>query len=118
MSVNNIIASNNSYIIAASIMDYEARMIAAKLRSYGITPTGNKNKDKAKLHEIELRESKQSDYVTNKLITVSVSEQDKIQNTKKDKQENLNPEKYINYQKAQKILGEQIYIANQMNKKK
>lgn len=114
----NVNSLDYFYNIVSSSLDYEAKRIAAKLRSYGITPTGNKNKDKAKLHEIELREAKQSDSVSNKLITVNKSKQDKIQTEKKEKREILNPKQYLNSQKAQQLLGEQIYIANQINKKK
>ena len=39
-------------------MDEEHQQIARRLRMYGITPSGNKSADKAKLHEIELREAK------------------------------------------------------------
>lgn len=99
-------------------IDEEEKKIIRKLRAYGITPTFNKSRDKAKLHEIELREAKKEDCVSHKFLTVTTNEQEKIQEKKKEKRKEVNPEKYMNSQKAQKLLGEQIYLAIKMKQKK
>lgn len=96
-------------------LDWEERRIAKKLLSYGIQPTLNKTIDKAKLHEIELREAKKENCVSNKFITVGHSEQEKIQEKKKEKCKEINPEQFM---EAQNALGEQIYLAIQMKQKK
>lgn len=96
-------------------LDWEERRIAKKLLSYGIQPTFNKTTDKAKLHEIELKEAKKENCVSNKFITVSPSEQEKIQEKKKEKRKEVNPEQFM---EAQNLLGEQIYLAIQMKQKK
>lgn len=95
--------------------DEEEKRIAAKLLAYGVQPSFNKTTDKAKLHEIELREAKKENCVSNKFITVGVNEQEKIQEKKKQKRKEVNPEKFAD---AQKVLGEQIYLAIKMKQKK
>ena len=59
--------------------DNEHLEIMRRLRAYGVTPTGDKTTDKNKLREIELKKAKEENTVTNKFLTVSTSEQEKIQ---------------------------------------
>ena len=98
--------------------DEEEKRIIKKLLAYGVQPTYSKTIDRARLHEIELREAKKENCVSNKFLTVGVNEQEKIQEKKKEKRKEVQPEKYINSQKAQKLLGEQIYLAIKMKQKK
>ena len=81
---------------------------------YGITPTGNKTADKNKLREIELREAEQESCVSSKFVTVTRSEQEKIQERKKQHRKEVNPEIYQNPTQGQKLLGEQIMLAIKM----
>lgn len=73
-------------------IDEEEKRIMRRLKQYGIKPSGKKSVDKAKLHEIELKEAQQLNYVTNKFLTVTKMEQEKIQDKKKVKRKENNPE--------------------------
>ena len=98
-------------------VDVEWLNIIKRLQSYGKKSTGSKDKDKALLHSIEL-EKAEIDPVSNKFLTVTLGEREKIKNKKKEKRIENNPEAYPNSQKGAKILGEQIYLAIQMKNKK
>lgn len=99
-------------------MDEEEKRIARRLLQYGITPTGNKTADKARLHEIEIKEAKTLNYISNKFLTVTKTEQQNIQEAKKEKRKEINPELYSDTDNANKVLGEQIYLAIKMKKDK
>ena len=55
---------NISAINQMACMDYEYMQIIRRLKMYGLSPTGSKSADKARLHEIELREAKKENCVT------------------------------------------------------
>lgn len=125
MAMNGV----TSYAVCTSgcSMDAEEKRIAARLRQYGIKPTGDKNTDKAKLREIELREAKNETGVSNKFLTVTKGEQEKIQAQKKELKKQLNPEQFPNSEKiqrrkaaekAEKALGEQLFLAIKMKEKR
>lgn len=77
--------SNYTFSYAALGLDSEEKEIIALLLSYGITPTGDKSKDRAKLHEIEHQKAIQEAVVSsNKFHTVSKSEQENIQEKKNE----------------------------------
>ncbi len=101
----------------ASAPDSEHQQIMRKLMAYGVTPTGNKAADKALLHEIELKLAKMENCVSSKFLTVTKAEQEKIQEDKKEKRMENNPELYQNSMQGQQILGEQIMLAIEMKKK-
>ncbi len=102
------------------VIDEEERRIMAKLLEYGEIPTGNKTADKTKLRNIELKKAKQEPCVSNKFLTVTVAEQEKIQEKKKEKREIDNPKDPVfeasNF-KGAKAMGEQLYLAIQLKKK-
>ena len=101
-------------------IDEEEKRIMAKLLEYGETPTGNKTVDKAKLRNIELKKAKLEPCVSNKFITVSIAEQERIQEKKKEKREIDNPKDPIfeaSDFKGAKAMGEQLYLAIQLKKK-
>lgn len=125
MAMNGV----TSYAVCTSgcSMDAEEKRIAARLRQYGIKPTGDKNTDKAKLREIELREAKNETGVSNKFLTVTKGEQEKIQAQKKELKKQVNPEQFPNsekiqrrkdVEKAEKALGEQLFLAIKMKGKR
>ncbi len=125
MAMNGV----TSYAVCTSgcSMDAEEKRIAARLRQYGIKPTGDKNTDKAKLREIELREAKNETGVSNKFLTVTKGEQEKIQAQKKELKKQVNPEQFPNsekiqrrkdVEKAEKALGEQLFLAIKMKEKR
>ena len=118
MAVNRIEIYTCSFCSSGGSVDEEEKRIMRRLLQYGIKPTGQKSIDKPKLHEIELQKAKLEDYVSNKFLTVTKSEQEKIQAKKKEKRKERNPEKYTNSEQAQKAMGEQIYLAIKMKKKK
>ena len=55
--------------------------------------------------------------VSSKFLTVTRTEQEKIQEDKKEKREDINPELNLNSTKGQEILGQQLMIALEMKKK-
>ena len=101
-----------------SSIDEEEKRIMAKLYAYGYIPTGDKTTDKATLRRIEIEKAKQEDTVSDKFITVSRMEQEKIQAKKKEKRRENNPELYKDKFEGSKALGEQIMLAIEMKKKK
>jgi len=113
----NPIHFESSMRVACSI-DYEYQQIIKRLLMYGLKPSGNKSADKARLHEIELREAKKENCITTKFLTVSTQEQQKIQDKKKEKRVEVNPKLYPDSMKGQRILGEQIMLAIKMKKEK
>ena len=99
------------------IPDAEHRMIMRKLMAYGFTPTGNKSADTEMLRRIELKQAKMENCVSSKFLTVTRSEQEKIQEDKKEKKAENNPEAQQDTMQGQKLLGEQIMLAIEMKKK-
>ena len=98
--------------------DEEHKRIIRKLMAYGYRSTGSKSGDKELLRKIELKQVQMENCVNSKYITVSKREQEKIIEKKKEKRLENNPEQAQNTMKGQKILGEQLMIAIEMNKKK
>lgn len=97
------ITSNYTFSYAAPSIDSEEKEIIALLLSYGITPTGDKSTDKAKLHEIEYQKATQESVVSsNKFYTVSATEQEHIQEKKNENKQIMNNGSDImaNYNKA------------------
>lgn len=89
MRIGNI-QSTYTFAFAAPYVDSEEKEIAARLLAYGETPTGDKTTDRAKLHRIELEKAKQESTVSaSKFLTVSTSEQEKIQDKKKEKRKEV-----------------------------
>lgn len=85
MGINNI-QSAYTFAFSAPCIDSEEKEIMARLLAYGVTPTGDKMTDKATLHRIESEKAKQENIVSsNKFLTVSVAEQERIQDKKKEK---------------------------------
>ena len=98
-------------------IDSEEKAIMDRLLAYGITPTGNKTTDKAKLRRVELEKAKQDNYVSNKYVTVSQAECQRIQDNKKQKKEIANPDqspKFQDKRQGAKILGEQVFLSIKM----
>lgn len=98
--------------------DEEHKRIMRKLRAYGIMPTGIKSTDFSLLRKIELEEAKKESCVSTKFITVSIEEQEKIQEKKREKKVENNPEIYLEKMQGQQILAEQMKIAIEMQNKK
>lgn len=122
MSIQNITPNSSfSYCPAISSIDSEEKEIMQRLLSYGCTPTGDKATDKARLRRIEEERAKQDNYVSNKYLTVSQSECQRIQDNKKNKKKINNPEKSVDIQdkrQGAKLMGEQIFLAIKMKDKK
>lgn len=117
MSIQKVPAVSMSSMCVSSI-DEEEKRIMAKLREYGYVPTGDKTTDKATLRRIEIEKAKQEDTVSDKFITVTRMEQEKIQEKKKQKRRENNPELYKDNFQGSKALGEQIMLAIEMKKRK
>jgi len=101
-------------------IDSEEKAIMDRLWMYGCVPTGDKATDKAKLRRIEFEKAKQDNYVSNKYLTVSAGECERIQERKKENRKIANPEKVPKKQDERlgdKLRGEQIYLAIQMKQK-
>lgn len=103
---------------SAPCIDSEEQEIARRLRAYGVLPTGDKTTDRAKLREIELKKAQEENSITNKFLTVSKSEQEKIQERKKAKRQENNPDLNQDQYRGAKALGQQLLIAIEMKKKK
>lgn len=118
MAISRINIQSNSSVSALCV-DEEEKRIAAKLLEYGILPSGNKTVDKARLREIELKEAKSANYISNKFITVTLAEQEKIQEQKNLKKEENVIDKNIDFKEnfnGAKALGEQIFITMKLKK--
>ena len=113
--INPII--NSGMISVSHFPDAEHRAIMRKLMAYGYTPTGNKSADKELLRRIELKQAEMENCTSSRFLTVSIAEQEKIQEKKKDKRIENNPELYQETTQGQQILGEQIMLAIEMKKK-
>lgn len=116
-----IIPSTYSFSFSVGSVDSEEKEIMRRLLAYGITPTGNKSADRAKLHSIELEHAKNDNYISNKYYTVTKNEQEKIQEHKKEikKLINKNDSRKLAEEKKEgaKLLGEQLYLAIKLNKR-
>ena len=97
--------------------DEEHKRIIRKLKAYGYRSTGSKSRDKELLRRIELEQAKKENSVSSKFLTVSKAKQEKIQEKKKEKRIENNPELYQQTMQGQQILGEQIMLAIEMKKK-
>lgn len=118
MSIDNV--SSSSLCIGGP--DYELIQIMRLLMMYGVTPTGNKAADKARLHDIELTRAKSQNEPSGRFFTISYKQEQEIiekrrlltygskKNYKKEKgnQESL---------KEDEILGKQIWAIIEMKKR-
>lgn len=105
------------FYIQANRLDYEYKRILQKLKEYGMSATGNKDVDRARLKNKELEKVKDANYINPELLTVSVEEQVKIQGEKK-KDLNTDIEQKETNKLGQQLLGEQLMIAINMKNKK
>lgn len=115
MNINGI--SFTPSFACNSSVDSEEKEIMRRLLAYGITPTGNKTTDKAKLREIEINKAKNSNFVILNLLTVSKAEQEQIQKKKKDKRKETEKQTDLKDLKGLDCLGRQIYLSIQMKNK-
>lgn len=117
-------SSGYSFAFAPPLVDSEEKAIMDRLLAYGVTPTGDKATDKATLRRIEYEKAKQDNYVSNKYLTVSQAECQKIQDNKKLKRKQNNPEKQAEKSKMAEnrtgatVLGQQLYAVLQLKNKK
>ena len=107
------------FYIHPNKLDNEYRRILEKLKEYGMSATGNKEIDKARLNQKEIEKVEKSNSINPELLTVSFDEQVKIQTEKNSKETNNNNNKdnSTNYI-GQQLLGEQLMIAINMKTKK
>ena len=117
MNIDAVNAYSSYFCIAKQIDEEELRIIK-RLKEYGISPTFNKAVDKAKLHSIEIKEAKQLNYISEKFITVTKAEQEKIQEKKKALRKEINPDKDTQklLRKEEKIKKEKELEKNIKNK--
>ncbi len=102
---------------AMPAIDEEEKEIMARLRAYGEIPTGNKTTDRAMLRRIELQKAHTEPVATNKFLTVSQNEVQKIIDNKKKHKKEANPELYKDFKGAE-ALGQQVYLAIKMKNEK
>ena len=109
-----MVLSIGSYFGYRPKPDAEWQRIINKLwNDFGIRSSGSKSLDKQKLHELELKQAEQESAVRTKFLTVTKSEQEKIQAKKKDKKAE-NEQQKSEVTDGAKLLGEQIFLAIQM----
>ena len=110
-----MVLSIGSYFGFRPKPDAEWQRIIDKLwNDFGIRSSGSKSLDKQKLHELELRQAEQESAVRSKFLTVSKSEQEKIQAKKNSRKAENTPMSYTEPTKGAEILGKQIFQAIQM----
>ena len=110
---------NNIMLSLSLAQDQEWKRIKERLwNKYGIRSTGSKSADKAKLHELEMKEVEQlgGECNSGKFLTVTRAEIEKVKNKRRNKKIEKNPKEYPNTEKGAKILGEQLYLAIRMKK--
>ena len=105
-----------AFFTIAHKIDHEWQQIIDKLWNvYGIRSSGSKDLDKQILHEHELRDAEKESSVSTKFLTVTKTEQEKIQAKKKDKKAEVDkPLQHTD--NGAEILGKQIFLAIQMKK--
>jgi len=101
----------------SKVPDEEHRRIMLKLWAYGYLSTGTKQGDWELLRKIEIKQAEAESCISSKFLTVSRSEQEKIQEKKKKKRIENNQESHQDTMLGQKILGEQKMLAIEMKKK-
>lgn len=99
-------------------IDEEHKRIIKKLQQYGISSTGDKEKDLQKLHVKELEEAKNVEKIDSKFLTINESEHRLILSKELSKNEDKLTEISNNPTLGQEILGQQVYQAIQMKKQK
>lgn len=110
-----MVLSIGSYFGFRPKPDAEWQRIIDKLwNEYGIRSSGSKTLDKQILHEQELKEAEKQSAVSNKYLTVSKAEQEKILAKKNEKKAENKPQVNDPSTKGAEILGKQIFIAIQM----
>jgi len=117
MNIQGISSYSVSSIGSCSI-DSEEKEIMRRLLAYGIKPTGDKTTDRARLHELELKEAQNNNFITTKFLTISKSEQEKIQEKKKEKKSDNDIKQTVEKFEGSTALGEQIYLVLQIKNKK
>ncbi|MBR1461366.1 hypothetical protein IJ596_07040 [bacterium] len=119
MSVNNV--SMADLMCLCSAVDYEGELIARRLRAYGVEPTGDKQANKNKLHEIELRIAKSRNEPLGGLLTISYEQEKNIINNKKEKlngtQKDAKKQKNPDVLKEDEIFGRQILAIIELKKR-
>ena len=118
MSINQVSSVSMCFCSAS---DYEAIEIARRLKAYGIEPSGDKQADKTKLHEIELQKVKSNNEPTGKFLTISYGKEQEIINSKKENiygsLKNYRKEKgNKDALKEDDILGRQIFAIIELKK--
>ena len=111
------IHSGYTFGYSLATIDLEEKEKMNKLMAYGVTPTGDKATDKATLRRIEEQKAKEENIVSNKFLTVSSNEQEKIQENKKTKRKENNTGKN-QVSTGANILGQQVYLAIRLKKQK
>ena len=94
------------------------KYVSEKLQQYGISSTGDKEKDLQKLHVKELEEAKNVEKIDSKFLTINESEHRLILSKELSKNEDKLTEISNNPTLGQEILGQQVYQAIQMKKQK
>lgn len=109
----------SAFFSISIVRDDEWQRIIDRLwHKYGIRSTGSKAADKAKLHELEIKEAELlgGECDCGRFLTVERSELEKIRNKRRDKKIEKDPKNFPNTEKGAKILGEQLYLAIKMKK--
>ena len=89
------------------------RIINRLWNEFGVRSSGNKAADTQKLHELELQEAQKKASDKSDFLTLK---EDEIEKIKKNKNENTDDKKVLDFQKSEgaDILGKQIFLAIQM----
>lgn len=129
MAIDGISSCASFHTCSGGSIDAEWARILARLREYGIKSSGSKTADTAKLRDLEMQELQTLKLPTNKFLTITKNEQQKIieqkqknnpskQIKKEENKKDINQKDSKKTQQAMNILGEQIYLAIKMRNKK
>ncbi len=83
MNVSSVQSTYTFAFSSGASTDSEEDEIAARLLAYGEIPSGDKTTDRAKLRRIETEKAKQESVASNKFMTVSSQEMEKMIEKKK-----------------------------------
>ena len=113
ISINtNVNISTGGMIVGGGGMDEEYKRIVERMLALGLTPTGNKSSDKAKLRDVEMQMLKselgtkgKGSVNTGKYVTISSAEIKQIKEKLQEKAKDEDPDEKAKRADAENMTG-------------
>ena len=113
ISINtNVNISTGGMIVGGGGMDEEYKRIVERMLALGLTPTGNKSSDKAKLRDVEMQMLKselgtkgKGSVNTGKYVTISPAEIKQIKEKLQEKAKDEDPDEKAKRADAENMTG-------------